>query len=175
MFRWCRGAGGRGAIVVVVLLMGAVRLHAAPDPIPIRLDPRPEPDIPPEARGAGTRPDPDAKAGPGVGIVISLVTDLRDYGPLRNVIPGEIHAITVRYHDGSFTDLQDVQQYLTAVLRSERGSTMAFRPWAEGLPVPSVEATIQFTNGTRGKWLLWRQGRSVYRDPELKWWFSYGW
>ena len=21
----------------------------------------------------------------------------------------------------------------------------------------------------------WRYGRSVYRDPDMKWWFTYGW
>jgi len=36
-------------------------------------------------------------------------------------------------------------------------------------------ATVQFSSGGRGRLLVWRQGRLVYQDPGLKWWFGYGW
>jgi len=42
------------------------------------------------------------------------------------------------------------------VLRSEKGSTTTYCPWAESLPIRP-------------------QGRLVYQDPGLKWWFAYGW
>lgn len=61
-----------------------------------------------------------------------------------------------------------MQRYLTAVLRSEKGSTTTYCPWAESLPVPAIEATIQFTSGERGRLLVWRQSRLVYRDPGMK-------
>ncbi len=155
--------------------MSATALHAAQDEIKVIYDQRPDADIPREARFAGTKPDPDSKTTPQSNISFGIVTDLKDYGPLRNIITNGIHAITVRYYDSSFKDIQEVQKYLTSVLRSEKGSTNAFCPWAELLPVPAVEATVQFTSGRTGKWLLWRQGRSVYRDPDMKWWFTHGW
>lgn len=159
---------------LVVLFLGSV-LPASGDEISVIYDLRPEADIPREARGAGTKPDPDAKSGPQSNITFGIVTDLKDYGPLRSVMPQGIHAVTVRYYDGSFTDVQEVKRFLTSVLRSEKGSTTAYCPWAESLPVPAIEATIQFTSGAKGKLLLWRQGRLVYQDPGLKWWFGYGW
>ena len=163
----------RPAMVLVVLLSATV-LHAQDD-VKVIYDQRPDAGIPHEARFAGTKPDPDSKTSSQTNISFGIVTDLKDYGPLRSIISSDIHAITVRYYDGSFKDILDVQTYLTSVLRSEKGSTNAFCPWAESLPVPAVEATVQFTSGRTGKWLLWRQGRSVYRDPDTKWWFTYGW
>jgi len=59
-------------------------------------------DIPREARGAGTKLDPDAKSGPRSNITFGLVTDLKDYGPPRNIMPRDIHAVSVRHYDGSF-------------------------------------------------------------------------
>lgn len=165
----------RCSILALIVLIGATDLPAAGDEIRVIYDPRPEADIPPEARGAGTTPDPDAKSGRPSNITFGIVTDLRDYGPLRNVMPRDVHAVTVRYYDGSFKDVQEVQRYLTSVLRTEKGSTTTYCPWAESLPVPAVEATIQFASGEKGRLLLWRQGRLVYQDPGLKWWFVYGW
>ena len=162
------------ALAVLVVIGGSVP-RAAGDEIRVIYDPRPEADIPREARGAGTTPDPDGKSRPGSNITFGIVTDLKDYGPLRNVMPGDIHAVTVRHYDGAFRDIQEVQRYLTSVLRSERGSTTTHCPWAEALGVPSVEATIQFASGQKGRLLVWRQGRLVYQDPGLKWWFGYGW
>lgn len=164
----------RSALALAVL-MGGIVAPAAADEIRVLYDQRPEADIPREARGAGTKPDPDATSGSRSNITFGIVTDLKDYGPIRNVMPRDIHAVSVRYHDGSFKDIQEVQRYLTSVLRSEKGSTTTHCPWAEALPVPSIEATIQFTSGERGQLLLWRQGRLVYQDPGLKWWFAYGW
>jgi hypothetical protein len=40
------------------------------------------------------------------------------------------------------------------------------------LASPSVEATIQFASGQKGRLLVWRQGRLVYQDPGLRWWFG---
>ncbi len=160
---------------VVALVISASTLQAAGDDVKVIHDPRPDADIPREARSAGTTPDPDANTSTGSNISFRIVSDLTDYGPLRNVITSDIHAITVRYYDGSFKDIQEVQSYLTSVLRSDKGSTNTFCPWAEMLPVPAVEATVQFTSGRTGRWLVWRQGRSVYRDPDMKWWFTYGW
>jgi hypothetical protein len=94
---------------------------------------------------------------------------------LRNIITGDIHAVTVRYYDGSFKDLREVRTYLASLLRAEKGRTTTYCPWAEALPVPSIEATLHFTSGRTGKLLVWRQGRLVYRDPDLTWWFNYGW
>ena len=161
--------------LVLAFLISASTLHAAGEDVRVIHDPRPDPDIPREARSAGTTPDGDATAGTRSNISFRIVTDLTDYGPLRKIITGDIHAITVRYYDGSFKDIVEVQSYLTSVLRSDKGSTNTFCPWAEMLGVPSVEATVQFTSGRTGKWLVWRQGRSVYRDPDMKWWFTYGW
>lgn len=165
----------RRAILAALVLLGSIALPAAGDEIRVIYDPRPEADIPREARGAGTTPDPDAASGPRSGITFGIVTDLKDYGPLRNIMPRDIHAVSVRHYDGSFKDIQEVQRYLTAVLRSERGSTTTYCPWAEALPVPAIEATIQFASGEKGRLLLWRQGRLVYQDPAQKWWFGYGW
>ena len=105
-------------------------------------------------------------------ITFGIVDDLKDYGALRNVMPQDIHAVTVRYYDGSFRDIQEVQRHLTAVLRSEKGSIKTHCPWAEALGVPAIEATIQFISGANGRLLLWRQGRLVYQDPGLKWWYG---
>ena len=162
-------------VAMLAVLVHASVLPASGDEINVTYDLRPQPDIPREARGAGTRPDPDAKGRPSSNITFGIVDDLKDYGPLRNVMPQGIHAVTVRYYDASFTDLQEVKRYLTSVLRSEKGSTTTYCPWAESLPVPAIEATIQFTSGAKGRLLLWRQGRLVYQDPGLKWWFGYGW
>jgi hypothetical protein len=165
----------RRAILAVLVVISGSATPAAGDEIRVLYDQRPEADMPREARRAGTTPDPDAKSGPPSGVIFGIVTDLRDYGPVRNVMPWDIHAVTVRHFDGSFRDIQEVQRYLTSVLRSEKGSTTTFCPWAEMLPVPAVEATIQFASGETGRLLLWRQGRLVYQDPALKWWFAHGW
>jgi hypothetical protein len=165
----------RCTVLAVAILIGAVAVPAAADEIRVIYDQRPEPDIPREARGAGTRPDPDASGGPRSNIRFGIVTDLTDYGPPRNVMSRDIHAVTVRHYDGSFRDIQEVQRYLTSVLRSDKGSTTTFCPWAESLPVPAVEATIQFASGQTGRLLLWREGRLVYQDPDLRWWFAHGW
>ena len=101
------------------MLIGGIAVPASGDEIRVIYDQRPEPDIPREARGAGTKPDPDAKSGPPSNITFGIVTDLKDYGPLRNVMPRDIHAVRVRHYDGSFQDIQEVQRYLTSVLRSE--------------------------------------------------------
>jgi hypothetical protein len=153
----------------LAVLVHVCALPASGDDIRVIYDLRPEPDIPSEARGAGTKPDPDVKSGPPFNITFAIVTDLKDYSPLRNVMPPGIHAVTARYFDGSFKDIQEVQRYLTGVLRSEKGSTTTYCPWAESLPVPAIEATIQFTSGAKGRLQLWRQGRPVYQDPGLKW------
>ena len=156
--------------------MSVTALAAAQAQIKVIYDPRPDvADILREARFAGTKPDSGSKTESISNLTFSIVTDLKDYGPLRNIIPNDIHAISVRYFDSSFTDIQEVQTYLTSVLRSGKGSTNTFCPWSVMLPVPALEATVQFTSGRKGKWLLWRYGRSVYRDPDMKWWFSYGW
>ena len=155
--------------------MSATALANAQDQIKVIYDPRPDAGIPREARFAGTKPDSGSKTNSTSGVTLSIVTDLKDYGPLRNIITNDIHAISVRYYDRSFKDIQEVQTYLTSVLRSGKGSTNAYCPWSEMLPVPAIEATVQFTSGRKGKWLLWRYGRSVYRDPDMKWWFTYGW
>lgn len=162
-------------ILALSILIGGIVAPAEADEIRVIYDQRPEADIPREARGAGTTPDGDAKGRPGSNITFGIVTDLRDYGPLRNVMPQDVHAVTVRHFDSSFKDLQEVQRYLTLVLRSEKGSTTTYCPWAESLPIPALEATIQFASGERGRLILWRQGRLVYQDPRLKWWFAYGW
>jgi hypothetical protein len=57
--------------------------------------------------------------------------------------------------------------------REPRGA--GTKPWAESLPVPVVEATIQFASDGKGRLLLRREGRLVYQDPDLRWWFAYGW
>ena len=164
----------RRSILALLVLIVGVASPAAGDEIRAIYDQRPEADIPREARGAGTTPDPDATSGPRSNITFGIVTDLKDYGPLRNVMPRDIHAATVRHYDGSFKDIREVRRYLIAVLRSEKGSTTTYCPWAEALQVPAVEATIQFASGEKGRLLLWRQGRLVYQDPGLKWWFAYG-
>ena len=138
----------RCLVLALAVLIGGIAFPAAGDEIRVIYDQRPEADIPREARGAGTKPDPDAKSGPRSNITFGPVTD---------------------------KDIQEVQRYLTSVLRSEKGSTTTYCPWAEALPVPAVEATIQFASGETGRLLLWRQGRLVYQDPGLKWWFAYGW
>lgn len=165
----------RCSILALLVLIGGIAVPAAGDEIRVIYDQRPEADIPREARGAGTKPDPDSTSGPPSNLTFGIVTDLKDYGPLRNVMPRDIHAVRVRHYDASFQDIQEVQRYLTSVLRSENGSTTTYCPWAESLPVPAVEATIQFASGEKGRLLLWRQGRLVYQDPGLKWWFAYGW
>ena len=165
----------RPSAIALVLLLSASRLAAAEGQIRFIHDPRPEADIPREARSAGTRPDPDARPGPDSNIAFRIVTDLRDYGPLRNVVTQSIHVVSVRYFEGSFGDIHEVQRYLTTLLHSDKGSTTAYCPWAESLPVPAIEATIQFTSGGTGKLLVWRQGRLAYRDPDMKWWFTRGW
>src|SRR5262245_14056274 len=165
----------RVASILAFALTTAATVHGAQSGVALIYDPRPEPGVPREARWAGTRPDPDSKPGARSNISFRIVDDLRDYGALRKVVSADIHVITVRYYGASFRDLEDVQAYLTSVLRSDKGSTNAYCPWAEALSLPDVEATIQFTSGARGRWLLWRQGRSVYQDPDMRWWFSHGW
>lgn len=132
----------RGLVLALLVLIGGIASPTAGDEISVRYDLRPEPDIPREAGGAGTRPDPDAKSGSSTNITFGIVDDLKDYGPLRNVMPRGIHAVTVRYYDGSFKDIREVKIYLTSVLRSEKGSTTTYCPWAEALPVPVIEGTI---------------------------------
>lgn len=161
--------------IILLVFMSATVIAAAQGRIKVIYYPRPDADFPREARFAGTKPDSGSKTESKSNISFRIVTDLKDYGPLRNIVSDGIHAISVRYYDSSFADIQEVQTYLTSVLRSGKGSTNAFCPWSEMLPVPTVEATVKFTSGRKGKWLLWRYGRSVYRDPDMKWWFSYGW
>lgn len=163
------------SFLALALVVGAIAMPAAGEELRVLYDQRPEADMPREARLAGTKPDPDSKSDPQSNISFRIVTDLKDYGPLRNIITADIHAVTVRYFDGSFKDIQEVQAFLASMLRAEKGSTTTYCPWAEALPVPSIEATIQFASGRAGKLLVWRQGRLVYRDPDMTWWFTYGW
>jgi hypothetical protein len=162
-------------VLVLIAFLGATGLPAGAQEVRFVYDARPEADIPREARWAGTRPGPPSPGAPASNISFRIATDLKDYGPPRSIIGGDLHAVTVRYYDGSFKDLEEVRTYLTSVLRAEKGSTTTYCPWAEALPVPGIEATIQFTSGKTGKVLVWRQGRLVYRDPDMKWWFAYGW
>ena len=83
------------------LAVSGAALQAEADDISVIHDLRPDADIPREARGAGTKPDPGAKSGSPSNITFGIVTDLKDYGPLRNVMPQGIHTVTVRYYDGS--------------------------------------------------------------------------
>ncbi len=162
-------------VIFLLVFVRAIAFVAAQDQVKVIYDPRPDAGIPGESRFAGTKPDSGSKTNSTSGVTFSIVTDLKDYGPLRNIITNDIHSISVRYYDSSFKDIQEVQSYLTSLLRSGKGSTTAYCPWSEMLPVPTVEATVQFTSGRKGRWLLWRYGRSVYRDPDMKWWFTYGW
>jgi hypothetical protein len=150
---------------MLAVLVHASVLPASCDEIDVTYDLRPQPDIPREARGAGTRPDPDAKGRPSTNITFGIVDDLKDYGPLRNVMPQGIHAVTVRYYDASFTDLQEVKRYLTSVLRSEKGSTTTYCPWAESLPVPAIKATIQFTSERKAGCCFGGRSASSTRIP----------
>jgi hypothetical protein len=146
--------------IILVVFMSATALAAAQGQIKVIYDPRPDvADMLREARQSGTKPDSGSKTESTSNISFRIVTDLKDYGPLRNIITGDIFAISVRYYDSSFANIQEVQTYLTSVLRSGKGSTNVFCPWSEMLPVPAVEATVQFTSGRKGKWLLWRYGR----------------
>ena len=138
------------ALVVLVLIGGIA--PAAGDEIRVIYDPRPEADIPREARGAGTTPDPDGKGRPGSNITFGIVTDLKDYGPLRNVMPGDIHAVTVRHYDGSFRDTQAVQRYLTSVPRIAPGPRR-FRSRRSRRPSSSRrDRRAGCSSGARGAW-----------------------
>lgn len=141
--------------VVFVLLLTTSLLQAAENGISVVYNPNPDPGIPREA-------------------VVTNSKDGKNYGPLKNVVnPDDVHLIKVRYYDNSFKNIQEVQDRLVSVLRSEKGSTVRYIPWAEGLPIPSVEATIYLKSGGQGKWSLWPD-RSVFQDKQLQWWFGYG-
>ena len=58
-------------------------------------------------------------------ITFGIVTDLKDYGPPRNVMPRDIHAVPVRHHDGSFKDTVHV---------GREGPAPPLAPGAPGLP-----------------------------------------
>lgn len=159
----------------IMIFVGTSMMHGGGDDLKVIYDPRPEIGIPEEARHAGTQPKAEPGRGQKAGVTFSTVSDLKNYGPFRNVIEQKILSITVRYFDSSFVDIKEVRTYLTSILQSEIGSTAAYCPWAEALSYPSVEAQIQFESGAAGKWLIWRSGRSVYRGPDKKWWFTYDW
>src|SRR5687768_5437923 len=128
-------------------------LAGAQDRLTVVFDPRPDPGLPVEARSAGTRPSGDTSSR---NLSIGLVTELKDLGAIRNLIPPkDIHAIRVRYYGESFKSRADVERYLASMLASQKGHTHAHIPWAEGLAVPDVEASVQFSSGRTGRWLLW--------------------
>jgi len=91
------------------------------------------------------------------------------------VVSGPVRAAWRRPRPVSEWAAQGPMILALTMLRSEKGSTTTYCPWAESLPVPAVEATIQFASGEKGRLLLWRHGRSVCQDSGLKWWFAYGW
>jgi hypothetical protein len=156
---------------LLLLLFGMAPLAA--EDVKVIYDDRPDEDIPREARFADTALDASRNTNSHTGVEFRVATDLKDYGPLRNIITNQIDSITVRYFEKTFATIPDIQKCLNSVLRSEKGNTTSHRPWAQSLPVPSVESSIRFTNGDTGKWFFWRQGFSVYRDPVGKWWFTY--
>jgi hypothetical protein len=110
-------------VLAVLVLIGGIASPALGDEIRIIYDPRPQADIPREARGAGSTPDPDAKIGAGSNITFGIVTDLKDCGPLRNVVPPDIQAVTVRHYDGSFRDIQAVQRFASG----QKGRLLVWR------------------------------------------------
>lgn len=141
--------------IFFALLLTTSLLQAAENEVTVVYDQNPDYGIPREAVEAQSK-------------------DGKDYGPMKTVVnPSDVHLIKVRYYDNSFKNIQDVQTHLNSVLRSEKGKTVNYIPWAEGLPIPLVEATIHFKSGEKGKWLLW-SNRSVFQDKQLQWWFGYG-
>lgn len=98
--------------------------------------------------------------------------DEKDYGPLQQVMKDEILWVKVRHYDPSlFKTQRDAQNYLSALLNSNKGSTHPHIFWAEGLGVPILETTIGHARGRPGKLLVWPY-RAVYRDANGKWWFT---
>ena len=71
--------------MILGVLLSATVLHAQDD-IKVIYDQRPDAGIPQEARFAGTKPDPDSKTSSQSNVSFGIVTDLKDYGPLRNII-----------------------------------------------------------------------------------------
>jgi hypothetical protein len=143
------------SFIFFALLLISSLLQAAENEISVVYDPNPERGIPPEA-------------------MVTNSKDGKNYGPFKTIVnPDDVQLIKVRYYDNSFKNIQELQNHLNSILHSEKGSTLKYIPWAEGLPIPSVEATIYFKSGWKGKWLLW-PNRSAFQDKQLQWWFGYG-
>jgi hypothetical protein len=121
---------------------------------------RPAPDVPADARNAG-RP----------------VRDISDHGPLSTLVAGRIAALEVTWSDTAlFRMNRETEDFLRRLLAAPQGSTVTHIPWAQMLGVPSVVATVEHTEGTRGSWHIWYGWPSIYcayRDGRGTWWFGY--
>jgi hypothetical protein len=133
--------------------------------------------IPADSRDAGTEPDPVAGASGTSNISLRIVRDPSDHGALMALVDGRIRALDVTWADPALlpTD-DDAARFLRRLLSVSQGSTSTYVPWAQGLGVPTLVATVEETDGARGSWHVWYAWPSVYsvyRDGRGTWWFSH--
>jgi hypothetical protein len=95
----------------------------------------------------------------------------RDHGSIAKILGDTVARVRIRYYDPRrWKDADEVRAYLTAVLRDRKSETFEAPIWQEGFDT-TVEAVIEFKDGTRGIWAL--DGRlSCLQDSGGKYWFA---
>ena len=159
--------------------LGLIALLALGDVTVTFVDPpvEPPPGLTREARDAGTEPDPDASSAGSSNIRFRIVRDLRDRGAFGVMVAGRISALEVTWADAAlFRSRVETEDFLRRLLAEPQGSTLTHVPWAQGLPVPSVVATVRHRDGNAGIWQIWYAWPAIYfayRDERGTWWLGY--
>ena len=147
--------------LLVVCLATLVLSSASIDEMKITFDKKPDAGIPVEAQLQNNKPLPK---------------------PLLwgEVFAGKFKSANIRYFDAETWKTQkEVKQYLTGYLEREDTQVFSHAPWAQGVGVPEIECSIEFTDDYRkstdgkfryGKLLIWNTV-ACFRDADGTWHF----
>lgn len=96
--------------------------------------------------------------------------------PVSKVVHENTDSVNVRYFSPQvFHDPAHLERYLRRLLALRNGFTTRIIHWAEGLGIPSIEATVRISDSIgrigRGRLLVW-PGRAAYQDSQGIWWFT---
>lgn len=124
----------------------------------------------------------DKKPDAGIPVAAQLQNNERLPKPLLwgEVFAGKFKSANIRYFDpNTWKTKKQVKQYLTGFLKREDIQIFSRVPWAQGVGVPEIECSIEFTDDYRkstdgkfkyGKLLIWKTV-ACFRDANGTWHF----
>lgn len=91
-------------------------------------------------------------------------------GTLAKKVEESIDTVTVRYFLDTWSDKEQVEDYLTGLLTDDRTEVYDFQIWSQIVGEPEIECLLNFKNHAQGRLLVWG-GVACVRDDAGKWWF----